>query len=77
MLASSGAEAVCLNGGGDIQLHGGPWRVGVSDPLHPGELVTVIEADEGLAVATSGPPNAAATSSTRTPAGPPPTASRR
>ncbi|WP_406001903.1 FAD:protein FMN transferase [Streptomyces sp. NBC_00829] len=55
MLASSGAEAVCLNGGGDIQLHGGPWRVGVSDPLHPGELVTVIEAAEGLAVATSGP----------------------
>ncbi len=55
MLASSGADSVCLNGGGDIQLHGGPWRVGVSDPLHPGELVTVIEADEGLAVATSGP----------------------
>ncbi|WNO75635.1 MULTISPECIES: FAD:protein FMN transferase [unclassified Streptomyces] len=55
MLASSGADAVCLNGGGDIQLHGGPWRVGVSDPLHPGELVTVIEADDGLAVATSGP----------------------
>jgi FAD:protein FMN transferase len=55
MLASSGADSVCLNGGGDIQLYGGPWRVGVSDPLHPGELVTVIETDEGLAVATSGP----------------------
>ncbi|WP_254709920.1 FAD:protein FMN transferase [Streptomyces lunaelactis] len=55
MLASSGADSVCLNGGGDIQLYGGPWRVGVCDPLHPGELVTVIEADEGVAVATSGP----------------------
>ena len=55
MLASSGADSVCLNGGGDIQLYGGPWRVGVSDPLHPGGLVTVIEADDGLAVATSGP----------------------
>ncbi|MFE7776112.1 FAD:protein FMN transferase [Streptomyces sp. NPDC057445] len=55
MLASSGAAAVCLGGGGDIQLHGGPWRVGISDPLHPGGLVAVVAADERLAVATSGP----------------------
>ncbi|MFD7227322.1 FAD:protein FMN transferase [Streptomyces sp. NPDC059881] len=55
MLASSGAAAVCLNGGGDIQLYGGPWRVGISDPLCPGGLVTVVEAHDGLAVATSGP----------------------
>ncbi|MFD7445597.1 FAD:protein FMN transferase [Streptomyces sp. NPDC059909] len=55
MLASSGAAAVCLNGGGDVQLHGGPWRVGISDPLSPGGLVAVIETDESLAVATSGP----------------------
>jgi thiamine biosynthesis lipoprotein len=55
MIASSGASAVCLNGGGDVQLHGGPWRVGIADPLHPGGLATVIEAQEGLAVATSGP----------------------
>ncbi|MFD7613124.1 FAD:protein FMN transferase [Streptomyces sp. NPDC059828] len=55
MLASSGAAAVCLNGGGDIQLHGGPWRVGISDPLGPGGLVAVVEAHRTLAVATSGP----------------------
>jgi thiamine biosynthesis lipoprotein len=55
MLASAGASAVCLNGGGDIQLHGGPWRVGISDPLHPGGLATVVEVHDGLAVATSGP----------------------
>jgi len=55
MLASSGAASVCLNGGGDIQLYGGPWRVGISDPLNPGGLATVVETDETLAVATSGP----------------------
>ncbi|MFD3910376.1 FAD:protein FMN transferase [Streptomyces sp. NPDC058603] len=55
MIASSGAGSVCLNGGGDIQLLGGPWRVGISDPLRPGGLATVIESGEGLGVATSGP----------------------
>ncbi|MFC9648941.1 MULTISPECIES: FAD:protein FMN transferase [unclassified Streptomyces] len=55
MIASSGAGSVCLNGGGDIQLLGGPWRVGISDPLRPGGLATVIETGEGLGVATSGP----------------------
>ena len=48
MLASSGADAVCLNGGGDIQLYGGgrPGGWASRDPLHPGGLLTVIEADE-------------------------------
>lgn len=55
MIASSGAASVCLNGGGDVQLLGGPWRVGIADPLHPGELAMVIETREGLGVATSGP----------------------
>lgn len=55
MLASSGAAAVCLNGGGDVQLYGGPWRVGISDPLHPGGLAAVVEAHDTLSVATSGP----------------------
>ncbi|MFE0039023.1 FAD:protein FMN transferase [Streptomyces sp. NPDC059015] len=55
MIASSGAAAVCLNGGGDVQLYGGPWRIGISDPLHPGGLAAVVEAHDGLAVATSGP----------------------
>lgn len=55
MLASSGAAAVCLGGGGDIQLHGGPWRIGISDPLCPGALAAVVETEGNLAVATSGP----------------------
>lgn len=55
MIASSGATAVCLNGGGDVQLYGGPWRIGISDPLCPGGLAAVVEAQDGLAVATSGP----------------------
>lgn len=55
MLSSAGAEAVCVNGGGDVKVHGGPWRIGVSDPLRAGELATVVHADGELAVATSGP----------------------
>jgi thiamine biosynthesis lipoprotein len=54
-IAAAGAEKVCLNGGGDVQLTGGPWRVGIADPLRPGGLATVVEADGELAVATSGP----------------------
>jgi thiamine biosynthesis lipoprotein len=55
MLASAGAEAVCVNGGGDVQVHGGPWRIGVAHPLLPGTLVCVVLAGEAheLAVATS------------------------
>jgi len=55
MVSSAGAEAVCVNGGGDVQVRGGPWRIGVSDPLRRGELATVVHADGELAVATSGP----------------------
>jgi thiamine biosynthesis lipoprotein len=55
MLVSAGAEAVCVNGGGDVQVHGGPWRIGVTDPMRAGALATVIHADGELAVATSGP----------------------
>lgn len=54
-LAAAGAGAVCVNGGGDVQLLGGPWRVGVADPLSPGRLAVVIQAEGELAVATSGP----------------------
>ena len=50
--------AVCVNGGGDIQLLGGPWRIGIADPLAPGELATVVEVGAEVpcaAIATSGP----------------------
>ncbi|MFF7633019.1 FAD:protein FMN transferase [Kitasatospora sp. NPDC008050] len=46
-----------LNAGGDVRLHGGhdpaPWRVGITDPHHPGTLLTVLHLRDG-AVATSG-----------------------
>ncbi|MGW7364072.1 FAD:protein FMN transferase [Streptomyces sp. NPDC054841] len=58
VLASAGADAVCVNGGGDVQLRGGPWRIGISDPLTRGALATVVEVGaeaHETAVATSGP----------------------
>ncbi|SHM86084.1 FAD:protein FMN transferase [Actinacidiphila paucisporea] len=55
MLSSAGAEAVCVNGGGDVQVHGGPWRIGVTDPLRSGAVAAVVHAEGELAVATSGP----------------------
>ncbi|NUS11752.1 MAG: FAD:protein FMN transferase [Streptomyces sp.] len=56
MLASAPADAVCVNGGGDVQVRGGRWRVGVAHPLLPGALVSIVLTRGGdLAVATSGP----------------------
>jgi thiamine biosynthesis lipoprotein len=56
LLLDGGARDVCVNGGGDVQLYGGPWRVGITDPLHPGLLAAVVDHHTGpLAVATSGP----------------------
>lgn len=60
-LTGAGASGVSVNGGGDVQTFGRPgphrsWRVGVSDPLRPGNLAAVISAAgaQELAVATSG-----------------------
>lgn len=56
LLRQAGAENVCLNGGGDVQLHGGPWRIGISHPLLPGRIAAHLESAVGpLAIATSGP----------------------
>jgi len=57
VLADAGADGVCLNGGGDVQLLGGDWKVGIADPLRPGQLAALVAAGAGtdLAVATSGP----------------------
>ncbi|MBO1331704.1 FAD:protein FMN transferase [Streptomyces sp. VRA16 Mangrove soil] len=55
LLWDAGAGSVCVNGGGDVQLHGGPWRVGVTHPLEPGKVAAVVSSQAGpLAVATSG-----------------------
>ncbi|MFI7873436.1 FAD:protein FMN transferase [Streptomyces salinarius] len=56
LLREAGAEHVCLNGGGDVQLYGGPWRVGITHPLRPGSCAAVVESPRGpLGIATSGP----------------------
>ncbi|MEV5751750.1 FAD:protein FMN transferase [Actinoallomurus sp. NPDC052308] len=58
MLRAAGSPNHHVNGGGDLQLSGGPepgrpWRVGIADPLRPGTVATVV-AGRDLAVATSG-----------------------
>ncbi len=58
LLTASGARNHAINGGGDMQLAGEPapgrpWRVAISDPLHPGRLLTVVQGRDA-AVATSG-----------------------
>lgn len=53
LLRASGARQFCVNGGGDVQTSGGPWRLGVAHPARPGMLAAVL-AGSDLAVATSG-----------------------
>ncbi|MFI1801968.1 FAD:protein FMN transferase [Streptomyces sp. NPDC020379] len=61
VLHEAGARNLCVNGGGDLRLHGEaapgtPWRIGIADPTRPGRLLTVVTADvpAASAVATSG-----------------------
>jgi thiamine biosynthesis lipoprotein len=51
-LQAAGVERFCINAGGDVVTHGGPWRIGVRHPLDGQALAAVIEAAD-LAVATS------------------------
>jgi thiamine biosynthesis lipoprotein len=46
------ARELCLDGGGDLVLRGGPWRVGIRHPLERDRLCSVLELCDG-AVATS------------------------
>jgi FAD:protein FMN transferase len=48
----TGAESLCLDGGGDLVLRGGPWRVGIRHPRERDRLCSVLELRDG-AVATS------------------------
>lgn len=52
LLRAAGIRRFCLNAGGDVAVAGGPWRVGVRHPEHPGRLCTVAHVTDG-AVATS------------------------
>ena len=58
LLSRAGSADHLVNGGGDVQCAGGrgaggPWRVGIADPLRPGRLALVVSATD-CAVATSG-----------------------
>ena len=58
ILTAAGSINHCINGGGDVQCAGSaapgqPWRVGIADPLRPGQLAGVFSGD-AIAVATSG-----------------------
>lgn len=53
MLSAAGNPSHIVNGGGDIQSAGGPFRFGLSDPQDGHRLLTVV-AGHDLAVATSG-----------------------
>ncbi|MBP0451635.1 FAD:protein FMN transferase [Kitasatospora sp. RG8] len=53
MLRAAGSADHVVSGGGDVQTAGGPWRVGIADPLNPGALAATVTGHD-LAVATSG-----------------------
>ena len=55
LLRDAGASAVCVNGGGDVAVHGGdrPWRIGLQDPFARDSVLGVIEVRDG-GIATSG-----------------------
>jgi thiamine biosynthesis lipoprotein len=58
LLRRHGSRHHAVNGGGDVQLAGEaapgrPWRVGITDPLRPGETILAVEGRD-FAVATSG-----------------------
>lgn len=58
LLSAAGSDRHCVNGGGDIQVVGGPtaetaWQIAISHPLHPAAMASVVSIRDG-AVATSG-----------------------
>jgi thiamine biosynthesis lipoprotein len=59
ILAALGIVDAQINAGGDVlavgrNAAGQPWRIGIAHPLHPGQLVAVLEGED-VCVATSGP----------------------
>lgn len=59
LLEQGGSHNHCVNGGGDVQCigeaaPGRPWRVGITDPFHRGQLLGTVDGDGRFAVATSG-----------------------
>jgi thiamine biosynthesis lipoprotein len=57
-MAAAGVTDFCINAGGDVATRGtaggAPWRVGIRHPHDADAVAAVVEASDGLAVATSG-----------------------
>jgi thiamine biosynthesis lipoprotein len=58
-LRTAGLQRFCINAGGDVVAHGRPdeehaWRVGIRHPDDAHAVACVVDAGDGLAVATSG-----------------------
>lgn len=53
LLRAAGLPEHCVNGGGDLQVGAGRWRIGIADPLRPQTVAAVVTGGD-LAVATSG-----------------------
>lgn len=58
LLAATGATAIGINAGGDLQVGTAPgsdwvWRIGIADPHRAGEVLAIMDVVDG-AVATSG-----------------------
>jgi thiamine biosynthesis lipoprotein len=58
-LSVAGIDRFCITAGGDVVARGCPdpetrWRIGIRHPDDPHAIAAVVEADGGLAVATSG-----------------------
>lgn len=53
-----GIENAMINAGGDLQVRGlagtRPWRIGIRDPLHTGQIIADLTLNDGEAVMTSG-----------------------
>ncbi len=58
VLKEQGIQHAIINAGGDIRLigrHGDrPWRIGIRDPRHKGEVIRTLELEGDVSVVTSG-----------------------
>lgn len=53
LLRAAGSTRHFICGGGDVRVTGGPWPVGIADPLRPGGILTAVALTDA-ALATSG-----------------------
>ena len=71
-LRAGGLQHWWFGVGGDVIVHGHPsehrmWQVAIADPLHPGEIIGVIDTTDGADCEPRAPPTAAPTCGTGAP----------